>query len=123
MPITAAGQQAVKNGVMGLICRRVKMSKFLLLTVCAFGLLFSSALAQAQCTYRMNDVGRFHGYLSGPCNGSALGMAGAYPSHSNSAVQAHPTRYTPKASARQQIAQGWQGNPSSQAVDDKEMTL
>ena len=34
------------------------MSKFLLLTVCAFGLLFSSALAQAQCSYRMNDVGR-----------------------------------------------------------------
>ena len=23
--------------------------------------------ANAQCTYRMNDVGRFHGYLSGPC--------------------------------------------------------
>src|SRR5215472_1505546 len=31
---------------MGLICWRVKMSKFLLLTASAFGLLFSSALAQ-----------------------------------------------------------------------------
>jgi YD repeat-containing protein len=56
------------------------MSKFLLLTVCAFGLLSSSALAQAQCSYRMNDVGRPHGYLSGPCNGAAQGYSGAYPS-------------------------------------------
>jgi hypothetical protein len=61
---------------MGLMGCRVNMSKLLLLTVCAFGLLFSSALAQAQCTYRMNDVGRFRGYLSGPCNGHALGYAG-----------------------------------------------
>jgi hypothetical protein len=35
--------------------------------------------ASAQCTYRMNDVGRPHGYLSGPCNGAALNFAGAYP--------------------------------------------
>jgi hypothetical protein len=75
------------------------MSKFLLLTACAFGLLFSSALAQAQCTYRMNDKGRSHGYLSGPCNGSALGLAGAYPTHSNSAAQAHPTN-TPKVTSQ-----------------------
>jgi hypothetical protein len=27
------------------------------------------------------------------------------------------------ASARQQIVQSWQGNPSFQAVDDKEMNL
>jgi hypothetical protein len=64
------------------------MSKFLLLTACAFGLLFSSALAQAQCTYRMNDKGRSHGYLSGPCNGAAVGYAGAYPGHLNSAAPA-----------------------------------
>jgi hypothetical protein len=72
------------------------MSKFLLLTACAFGLLFSSALAQAQCTYRMNDKGRSHGYLSGPCNGAAVGYAGAYPGHLNSAAQAHPTINAPK---------------------------
>jgi hypothetical protein len=36
--------------------------------------------AQAQCSYRMNDVGRSHGYLSGPCNGAAQGYSGAYPS-------------------------------------------
>jgi hypothetical protein len=34
--------------------------------------------ANAQCTYRINDVGRPHGYLSGPCNGAAVGLAGAY---------------------------------------------
>jgi hypothetical protein len=48
--------------------------------------------ASAQCTYRLNDKGRFHGYLSGPCNGSALGLAGAYPARSNSATQAHPPK-------------------------------
>jgi hypothetical protein len=62
------------------------MSKFLLLTTCAFGLLFSSALAQAQCTYRMNDVGRPHGYLSGPCNGAAQNYNGAYRSHAATGV-------------------------------------
>jgi hypothetical protein len=35
--------------------------------------------ASAQCTYKMNDVGRPHGYLSGPCNGSTVNYAGAYP--------------------------------------------
>jgi len=59
------------------------MSKFLL-TACAFGLLFSSALAQAQCSYRMNDVGRPHGYLSGPCNGAAQNYNGAYRSRAAS---------------------------------------
>jgi YD repeat-containing protein len=62
------------------------MSKFLLLTVCAFGLLFSSALAQAQCSYRMNDVGRSHGYLSGPCNGATQNYAGAYRSRATSSA-------------------------------------
>jgi hypothetical protein len=36
--------------------------------------------ANAQCVYRMNDVGRPHGYLSGPCQGAEKGYAGAYPS-------------------------------------------
>jgi hypothetical protein len=36
--------------------------------------------APAQCVYRMNDVGRPHGYLTGPCNGAAQNLAGAYPS-------------------------------------------
>lgn len=35
--------------------------------------------ASAQCTYRMNDVGRPHGYVSGPCNGAGVNLAGAYP--------------------------------------------
>jgi hypothetical protein len=43
------------------------------------------ATAQAQCNYRMNDVGRSHGYLSGPCNGAAQGYSGAYPSRAISA--------------------------------------
>ncbi|HYY13935.1 MAG TPA: hypothetical protein VE758_05835, partial [Chthoniobacterales bacterium] len=38
------------------------------------------ATARAQCSYRMNDVGRPHAYLSGPCNGAAQGYSGAYPS-------------------------------------------
>jgi len=38
--------------------------------------------AHAQCTYRMGDHGRFHGYLGGPCNGAAQNYAGAYPSRS-----------------------------------------
>jgi hypothetical protein len=52
--------------------------------------------ASAQCTYRMNDKGRSHGYLGGPCNGSAVGYAGAYPGHLNPAAQAHPTINAPK---------------------------
>jgi hypothetical protein len=63
--------------------------KSLILTACILACTVGSA--NAQCTYRMNDKGRSHGYLSGPCNGSALGLAGAYPTHSNSAAQAHPT--------------------------------
>jgi hypothetical protein len=40
----------------------------------------TSRSASAQCNYRMNDIGRPHGYLSGPCNGAAQGYSGAYPS-------------------------------------------
>ena len=50
------------------------------LAIAAGALLMAPQSASAQCTYRMNDVGRPHGDLSGPCNGSALGYAGAYPS-------------------------------------------
>jgi hypothetical protein len=64
--------------------------KSLILTACILACTVGSA--NAQCTYRMNDKGRSHGYLSGPCNGSALGLAGAYPTHSNSATQAHPPK-------------------------------
>src|SRR5262249_60140158 len=61
------------------------------------GLLSAAAgPASAQCTYRMNDVGRFHGYLSGPCNGAASGLAGAYPAHPNAAVGANPTVRAPQ---------------------------
>jgi hypothetical protein len=41
--------------------------KSLILTACILACTVGSA--NAQCTYRMNDVGRPHGYLSGPCNG------------------------------------------------------
>jgi hypothetical protein len=48
--------------------------------VCVAGLLACTVgSANAQCIYRMNDVGRPHGYLSGPCNGAAQNYAGAYP--------------------------------------------
>jgi hypothetical protein len=53
--------------------------------------------ASAQCTYTMNDVGRFYGYLSGPCNGASLGYAGAYPWHPNTPAGLHPTVNAPKA--------------------------
>ena len=52
-----------------------------------FWMLMALRPANAQCTYRMNDVGRPHGYLSGPCNGAALNLARAYPSRSNSTPQ------------------------------------
>src|SRR5262249_41409416 len=47
------------------------------------GAFMTAGPASAQCRYIMNDVGRFHGYLSGPCNGAALGYGGAYPYHPN----------------------------------------
>ena len=61
----------------------------LMATICVviFWVFMALRPANAQCTYRMNDVGRPHGYLSGPCNGSALNLAGAYPSRSNSTPQ------------------------------------
>jgi hypothetical protein len=52
--------------------------------------------ASAQCSYAMNDVGRFHGYVSGPCNGAAVGYNGAYPYHPNARAGAHPTVVAPK---------------------------
>jgi hypothetical protein len=52
--------------------------------------------ANAQCSYAMNDVGRFHGYVSGPCNGAAVGYNGAYPYHLNARAGAHPTVVAPK---------------------------
>ena len=55
--------------------------KSLILTACILACTVGSA--NAQCTYRMNDVGRPHGYLSGPCNGAAQNYAGAYPSHAS----------------------------------------
>jgi hypothetical protein len=54
------------------------------------------ATAQAQCSYRMNDVGRPHGYLSGPCNGAAQNYAGAYRSRaaSTNAVTSRSQSYS-----------------------------
>jgi hypothetical protein len=58
----------------------------LMTTICVviFWVFMALRPANAQCTYRMNDVGRPHGYLSGPCNGAAVGYAGAYPSRATS---------------------------------------
>jgi hypothetical protein len=52
--------------------------------------------ASAQCTYRMNDVGRSHGYLSGPCNGAAQNYNGAYRSRaaSTNAVTSRSQSYS-----------------------------
>jgi hypothetical protein len=75
------------------------MSKFPLLTASAFGLtvicavIMAPRLASAQCTYRMIDVGRPHGYLSGPCNGNTLGYAGAYP---NRTVNSNAVKKAPR---------------------------
>jgi hypothetical protein len=55
--------------------------KSLILTACILACTVGSA--NAQCTYRMNDVGRPHGYLSGPCNGATQSYSGAYPSHAS----------------------------------------
>jgi hypothetical protein len=60
------------------------------------GAFMTAGPASAQCTYRLIDVGRPMGYLSGPCNGAASGYAGAYATHPNSAAQANPTIYAPK---------------------------
>ena len=63
-------------------------------TICAA--VVTAGPANAQCSYALNDVGRFHGYLSGPCNGAALGYNGAYPYHPNARAGAHPTVVAPK---------------------------
>src|SRR5215831_7414249 len=60
------------------------------------GAFMTAGPASAQCSYAMNDVGRFHGYLSGPCNGAAVGYNGAYPYHPNARAGAHPTVVAPK---------------------------
>ena len=74
----------------------------LMATICVviFWVFMALRPANAQCTYRMIDVGRPHGYLSGPCNGAALGLAGAYPSHAvnpNGAVKKAPRPRAKKA--------------------------
>ncbi len=56
------------------------MTKLNILVCVACILAFTVGAANAQCTYRMIDVGRPHGYLSGPCNGAAQNYSGAYPS-------------------------------------------
>jgi hypothetical protein len=72
------------------------MRKLIFASAVLVGIAASIAPASAQCTYTMNDVGRFHGYLSGPCNGAALGYAGAYRPHYNTAAGFNPTANTPK---------------------------
>jgi hypothetical protein len=67
------------------------------LAVVAIGVaIMAPQAASAQCSYRMIDVGRPMGYLGGPCNGAAVGYAGAYRPNPNSAAEAHPTIYAPR---------------------------
>jgi YD repeat-containing protein len=70
-------------------------ASYLAAAICVAAMTTQSA--SAQCNYRMNDVGRSHGYLSGPCNGAAQGYSGAYPSRQarfyhpdGSVTQGHP---------------------------------
>jgi hypothetical protein len=72
------------------------MRKVMFALAIVAGAFMTAGPASAQCRYIMNDVGRFHGYLSGPCNGAAVGYAGAYPSHPNTRAMAHPTVVAPK---------------------------
>jgi hypothetical protein len=60
------------------------------------GAFMTAGPASAQCSYALNDVGRFHGYVSGPCNGAASAYNGAYPYHPNARAGAHPTVVAPK---------------------------
>ena len=67
------------------------MRKLMFALAIVAGAFMTAGPASAQCGYAMNNVGRFHGYLSGPCNGAAVGYNGAYPRHSNARAGAHPT--------------------------------
>jgi hypothetical protein len=70
--------------------------KSLILTACILACTVGSA--NAQCIYRMNDVGRPHGYLSGPCNGAAQNYSGAYPNKQR--VSAPPSPVEPSRRER-----------------------
>jgi len=59
------------------------MRKVMFALAIVAGAFMTAGPASAQCSYAMNDVGRSHGYVSGPCNGAAVGYNGAYPYHPN----------------------------------------
>jgi hypothetical protein len=71
-----------------IIATAIEMRSVMFALAITAGAFLIAQPANAQCTYRMNNYGRFHGYLSGPCNGSALNLAGTYPARSNSAAPA-----------------------------------
>ena len=83
----------------------MKTASYLRLVMAVCVVVMAPQSASAQCTYRLIDVGRPMGYLGGPCNGHALGYAGAYPAYPNAAAQANPTVYAPRVK-RQAPAQG-----------------
>ena len=72
------------------------MRKLMFALAIVAGAFMTAGPASAQCNYALNDVGRFHGYVIGPCNGAAVGYNGAYPYHPNARAGAHPTVVTPK---------------------------
>src|SRR5262249_61502174 len=72
------------------------MRKVMVALAIVAGAFMTAGPASAQCRYIMNDVGRFHGYLSGPCNGAALGYGGGYSHHSHAPPGVFPTLKPPQ---------------------------
>jgi|SRR5215831_7515904 len=93
------------------------MRKVMFALAIAAGALLAPQSASAQCTYRMNDVGRPHGYLSGPCNGAAVGYAGAYPSRATAQVKGNGHAGGCDATCQAKCQATWQrgGLPNVQA--------
>src|SRR5262249_59989414 len=87
------------------------MRKVMVALAIVAGAFMTAGPASAQCRYIMNDVGRFHGYLSGPCNGAALGYGGAYPYHPNAPPGVHPTLNAPKGVSQVNGHAGGGGSP------------
>ena len=83
------------------------MRKVMFALAIVVGAFMTAGPASAQCSYAMNDVGRFHGYVSGPCNGAAVGYNGAYPAHPNARAGAHPDRGRPEGRLAGQRPRQW----------------
>jgi hypothetical protein len=120
MPITAAGQQAVKNDAfMATSPVHVMATPWDMPGHIQLALIQPRKPTQPATRRSRTTVARF-----------AKGSAKRLGRQADSQMLRPATRnglglivWGLLASARQQIAQGWQGSPGSQAVDDKEMNL